>query len=239
MSRVATKVRSATVLLILLSAVVVSTRAAAADEEVCDGPADFALGREDYASAVTLHHKHLSSHPSDALAHYHLGFAYGMLGRPADEISEYLAAVNLGLHKWDLFLNLGLAYLEQKQLAEATRALETAALLGPEHAETHFNLALAYERRKSLGQALREIRVSRRLAPNDPDAANTNGIICAEMGNFSCANDVWTHLVQAAPDYAPARANLAMLTRTRRHDLSYGSAKASVTHRQTIGGGQL
>jgi Flp pilus assembly protein TadD len=221
MLRVATKVRTAMALLIFLSAVVFSTRAAAADEEICDGPADLALGLEDYASAVTLHHKHLSSDPSDALAHYHLGFAYGMLGRPVDEISEYLKAVNLGLHKWDLFLNLGLAYFEQKQLGKAIGTLETAALLGPEHAEAHFNLALAYERRKSLGQALREIRVSRRLAPNDPDAANTNAIICAEMGDFSCASDLWTHLVQAAPHYAPARANLAMLTRSRRHDLSY------------------
>ena len=37
---------------------------------------------EDYSSAVTLHRKFLSSHPNDALAHYHLGFAYGMVGRP-------------------------------------------------------------------------------------------------------------------------------------------------------------
>jgi Flp pilus assembly protein TadD len=164
---------------------------------VCDVTADFALGREDYSTAVTLHRELLSSHPNDALAHYHLGFAYGMVGRAGEEISEYLAAVNLGLDKWDLFLNLGLAFLGQHELAKATAALETAVLLGPEHAETHFNLALVYERQNRLQEALQEITTSRRLAPEDLDAANTNGIICAEMGDLSCAHDVWTHLVQA------------------------------------------
>jgi hypothetical protein len=30
-----------------------------------------------------------------ALAHYYLGFAYGMTGRKTDEINEYLAAARL------------------------------------------------------------------------------------------------------------------------------------------------
>jgi Tfp pilus assembly protein PilF len=89
---------------------------------------------------------------NDALAHYHLGFAYGMVGRDAEEISEYLWAAKLGLHRWDLFLNLGLAYLEQHQLSNATAALETAVFLGPEHPETHFNLATVYERERRLGR---------------------------------------------------------------------------------------
>src|SRR5271168_406852 len=109
MYRVGTKAITATGLLIFLSVFLVSTRATAADREVCDVTADLALGQEDYSTAVVLHRKLLSSRPDDALAHYHLGFAYGMVGRDADEISEYLTAAKLGLHKWDLFLNLGLA----------------------------------------------------------------------------------------------------------------------------------
>jgi Flp pilus assembly protein TadD len=211
MLRLGIKKQAAIALLIFASAIIISTRAAAADSEACNVPADFALGEEDYPTAITLHRNFLISHPDDALAHYHLGFAYGMLGRRADEISEYLAAQRLHLKKWDLFLNLGLAYLEQQQLVNAAGALETAASIGPEHAETHFNLAIVYERQKRLDEALREITVSRRLAPDDPDAANTNAIICAEMGNLACARDIWTHLVQTAPSYAAARANLAML----------------------------
>jgi tetratricopeptide (TPR) repeat protein len=212
MSRAGTKTIAATALLIFLSGAV-SSRATALDKEVCDVAADSALGVEDYATAVTLHRKLLSSHPNVALAHYHLGFAYGMLGREADEISEYHAAVNLRLQKWDLFLNLGLAYLGQHELASATAALETAASLGPEHPETHFNLAVVYERQNRLPDALREITVSRGLAPDDLDAANTNAIICAELDDLACAHDIWTSLIQRAPDYAPARSNVVILRR--------------------------
>ena len=53
---------------------------------------------------------------NNALAHYHLGFAYGMTGNVSKEISEYRTAIGLGLKVWDLFLNLGLAYYDQHDL---------------------------------------------------------------------------------------------------------------------------
>jgi Flp pilus assembly protein TadD len=138
-----------------------------------------------------------------------LGFAYGMVGRVPQEINEYHEAVRLGLDMWDLFLNLGLAHLDQHELTSASAALEKAVLLGPEHAETHFNLAIVYETENRLSEALREIAAARHLAPADPDAANTHAIICAEMGNLACSRDVWAQMVQSAPD----QANLAILNR--------------------------
>ena len=48
----------------------------------------------------------------NALAHYHLGFAYGMVGRHQEEIDEYRRAVALRLTDWTLFLNLGFARFE-------------------------------------------------------------------------------------------------------------------------------
>lgn len=211
--RVDVKMRIAATALLIFFTVIVPTRAMAADEQICDVAADIALGLEDYPTAITLHKRLLHSDRNDALAHYHLGFAYGMVGRTAEEIKEYLSAIVLGLDKWDLFLNLGLAYLGQDEFAKATVALETAVSLGPEHAETHFNLATVYERENRLRDALQEITISRSLAPEDLDVGNTNAIICAEMGDLVCAHDIWTHLVEAAPDYPPARANLVILNR--------------------------
>ena len=91
-----------------------SQQPAAPYEQICDIRADAALGLKDYQTAIRLHRYLLRSHPNDALAHYHLGFAYGMVGRSAEEIDEYQKAVTLGLHSWDLFLNLGLAYAPEK-----------------------------------------------------------------------------------------------------------------------------
>src|ERR1700749_3978377 len=100
-----------------------SSPLALADNGVCDVDADFALGREDYAKAIMLHRRFLLSHPGNALAHYHLGFAYGMTGLASEELGEYLTAARLGLNNWDLFLNLGLAYFAQHQPARAIKVL--------------------------------------------------------------------------------------------------------------------
>jgi Tfp pilus assembly protein PilF len=183
------------------------------DEQLCDVNADFALGREDYPAAILLHRRLLQSQPENALAHYHLGFAYGMLGRQSDEVSEYQKAVRLGLRDWDLFLNLGLAYLDGHELTAATNALEMAVSLGPKHAEPHFDLATAYEYQGRLGDALREITAAHHLAPGDADISNANAIICAQMRKAGCAHDLWTSLRQSAPGYAPARVNIAILSR--------------------------
>jgi tetratricopeptide (TPR) repeat protein len=181
------------------------------DEQVCDPLADYFLGMEDYPEAIRRHRVVIGDDPGNALAHYHLGFAYGVTGQHQQELAEYQKAVNLGLNDWQLFLNLGLLYLDNGQTRDATQVLRLAALLGPERAETHFNLALAYERRGALAQAEQEALLSLRIDPNQPDARNTLGAIYAEEGNYPRASQEWNELVGEIPDYTPARTNLAIL----------------------------
>jgi Flp pilus assembly protein TadD len=166
---------------------------------------------EDYKAAINLHRRFLRLQPDNALAHYHLGFAYGMTGNDSAESREYRKAVALGLRQWSLFLNLGLVYLERNDLANAINALQTSVELGPSHAEAYFNLAIAYEHAGRLHDAMREIVASARIAPEDLDVRNTKAIICAEEGDLRCARDEWASLTQIAPDYLPARANLEIL----------------------------
>ena len=95
---------------------------------MCNANADFFLGTEDYPDAIRLHRQLLAHHPRNALAHYHLGFAYGMTGRQKQELKEYQRAASLGLIDWSLFLNLGLAYFEQGDLRSATSILRLASV---------------------------------------------------------------------------------------------------------------
>jgi len=192
---------------------------ASSDTQVCDPLADYYLGMEDYPEAIRRHLIVIQREPSNALAHYHLGFAYGLLGEHRQELSEYQRAVNLGLEDWQLFLNLGLLYLENGQLRDATEVLRLATLLAPDRPETHFNLALAYERRGMPERAEQEVLVSLQIDPDQPDAHNTLGAIFAEEGKYRRASQEWTELVQANPDYAPARANLDILGRVERGEL--------------------
>ena len=188
-----------------------STRSSASDEQVCDPLADYFLGMEDYAEAIRRHRVVIGDDPGNALAHYHLGFAYGVVGDHRNELAEYQKAIQLGLDDWQLFLNLGLLYLEGGQTRDATQVLRLAALLGPDRPETHFNLALAYERRGALAQAEQEALLSLQIDPSQPDARNTLGAIYAEEGKYVRASQEWNELVGEIPDYTPARTNLAIL----------------------------
>ncbi|HEV2174744.1 MAG TPA: tetratricopeptide repeat protein [Nitrospira sp.] len=179
--------------------------------DICDATADYFLGIEDYPEAAKLHRILVAAHPDEALAHYHLGFAYGMLGRHTEELAEYRRAASLGLKQWDLFLNLGLAYLEDGNNDAATDTLTTAVALGPGHPEAHFNLGLVYERRGMLAEAKREMLTSLRLDPNQPEARNMLGVIYAEDGDYATAHEVWSELARTG--FEPARSNLAILDR--------------------------
>jgi tetratricopeptide (TPR) repeat protein len=188
-----------------------STKSSSYDEQVCDPLADYFLGMEDYGEAIARHRVVISDDPANALAHYHLGFAYGVVGQHRQELAEYQKAVSLGLDDWQLFLNLGLLYLETGQTRDATQVLRLATLLGPEQPETHFNLALAYERRGALADAEQEALLSLRIDPSQPDARNTLGAIYAEEGKYVRASQEWSELVGEDPGYTPARTNLKIL----------------------------
>src|SRR5208283_1173847 len=111
-----------------LERVAVATAGVVAQDQICNVAADAALGVENYAQAINLHQRIIAVHPDDALAHYHLGFAYGMVARRDEELAEYRKAAALGLQQWDLYLNLGRVYLERGDYPAATSALRIAVV---------------------------------------------------------------------------------------------------------------
>jgi Flp pilus assembly protein TadD len=205
------RIAFASAILLLLPGTASVAGAAGIEQQVCEVGADYALGIENYPEAVRLHAEVVRKHPDDGLAHYHLGFAEGMMGNRTAELREYQRAKALGLRNWDLFLNSGLAQLENGDLNAATDSLRTAVLLGEEHSESHFNLALVDERRGMLADAEHETLVSLRLKPRQPDARNLLAVIYVQEGKTNLASLVWRELVRDVPDYQPARTNLALL----------------------------
>lgn len=213
------------------------------EEGVCDPLADYFLGMEDYPEAIRRHQLVIKEHPENALAHYHLGFSYGMLGEHQQEFEEYEQAVNLGLDDWQLFLNLGLLYLETGNVNDATKVLKLATLLGPSHAETHFNLALAYQRMGEIQPAEQEVLLAIQIDPNQPDARNMLGTLYAQEGKCSRAQDEWSELAESDPSYSPARQNLVILHQTppcatQLESETADSASASKPHAAESGGGE-
>ena len=203
-----------------------ASRASNLDLQICDPAADFYLGIENYPEAIRRHLQVVQVHPENALAYYHLGFAYGMVGDRQHELADYQKAAGLGLSNWDLFLNLGLLYMETGQLDSASQVLQLAVLLAPYRPETHFNLALLDERLGMYRKAEQEMLLSLSIDPHQDDARNTLGVIYAEQGNYERAHQEWTDLVKSHPGYAPALANLAILNRIERGEIA-GAARLS------------
>jgi Flp pilus assembly protein TadD len=201
----------ATAILLLSLWIPKNAIAGGAEQQVCDVGADYSLGVEDYSKAIRRHVEVVRKHPDNALAHYHLGFALGMVGERMAEVSEYRRAEALGLRTWDLFLNLGLAQLESGDLDDATGSLRHAVLLGEDHPESHFNLALVDVRRGMLTDAEHETLASLQLNRDQPDARNLLGVIFAQEGESARASLIWHELVREVPDYEPARTNLTIL----------------------------
>ena len=123
-----------------------SSQSADIEHGICDALADYYLGMEDYPDAIRRHRAVLEHDPGNALAHYHLGFAYGAIGEHRQEVAQYEKAIELGLNDWQLFVNLGLLYAQDGRLASALDVMRLATLLGPYQPETHFNLGLLDER---------------------------------------------------------------------------------------------
>jgi tetratricopeptide (TPR) repeat protein len=199
----------------------------ASEEQICDPIADYYLGMEDYPKAVKLHQEVIRKHPQLALAYYHLGFAYGVLGDHNRELTDYQKAVELGLSDWALFLNLGRLYLESNHLDQASDAFRLAALLAPLRPETHYNLGLVYERLGRYHKAEQEILLSLRLEPEQTDARNTLGVIYAEERDYVRAHQEWADLKRSYPDYTPAVANLAILERVEHAQAGGGSQRVN------------
>jgi tetratricopeptide (TPR) repeat protein len=197
-----------------------ASRSSALDAQICDAVADFYLGAENYPQAIQRHLIVIQHDPGNALAYYHLGFAYGMVGDHQRELDDYQKAVGLGLSNWDLFVNLGLLYLESGRLESASQALQLAELLAPYRAETHFNAGLLDERLGAYQKAEQELLLSLKIDPNQNDARNTLAVIYAEQGNYERAHREWADLIKAHPDYAPARTNLQILDRIERGEIA-------------------
>ena len=198
-------------MLLLSLSVVCKADAGGGQRQVCDVAADYALGVEDYPETLRLHREVVREQPSNALAHYHLGFVEGILGHRRTELSEYQRAAALGLKRFGFFPEPGTGSVENGELDAATDSLQWAVLLGLDYSESHYNLALAFERRGLIADAEGEMPASLRLNPSQPDARNSLAVIFAEEEKTARASLLWGELVREAPDYEPARKNLGLL----------------------------
>jgi tetratricopeptide (TPR) repeat protein len=151
---------------------------------VCPEFADLLLRLELYEEAIKEHRRVLLEEPENALAHYHLGYAYGQIGTHALEVEEYRRAVDLGLAREDLFYNLGMACAEVGALDEAEQALRQAATTAPADGENHRALGMVYCHKHLFQEAIASCEQATRSEPENPHAWHCLALALAGAGKM-------------------------------------------------------
>jgi tetratricopeptide (TPR) repeat protein len=119
-------------------------REAVGKKWICDRDADDAMNRYDYEAGISLHERLLEKQPENALAIYHLGYAYGRTRDHQNEAFCYEKAITLGLRDEQIYFNLGMAYGELNHMEKSIAAFKKALEINPNSADYHFELAMAY-----------------------------------------------------------------------------------------------
>jgi tetratricopeptide (TPR) repeat protein len=178
----------------------------------CDPEADAAIEREAFQQGIRLHEALLEARPDNALAWYHLGYAWGQTGNHAREIACYERALSLGYTQDDgLFFNAGMAHLELDQVPQALAAFQQAVALNPEGADNHFGLALALQAAGDERAAEARLRQAVLLDPDHIDARLHLALSCIQRGDTGGARAELQAVLAREPDNPQARELLEAL----------------------------
>jgi len=179
----------------------------------CDQEADKALQRHDYQEGIRLHKQLLEAEPNNALALYHLGYAYGQTGDHEKEVFYYERAAALGFEQNHIFFNLGMAYGELNRIEESVKAFEKALELHPRCADNHFGLALAYQRDAADRLAEQEFLKAIELDPTHTEARMYLSMLYADRGELQKAASQLRAILELEPDHTEAREFLKRIER--------------------------
>jgi tetratricopeptide (TPR) repeat protein len=171
----------------------------------CDKEADEAVKRQDYEEGIRLHRQFLETEPGNALALYHLGYAYGQTGDHEKEVVFYERAAALGFEQDNIFFNLGMAYGELNRIEEAIKAFEKALDIDPNSADNHFGLALAYQRSVADGLAEEEFLKAIEIDPSHVDARLYLSMLYADRGEMQKAASQLRDILKVDPSNSGAR----------------------------------
>ena len=151
---------------------------------VCPEFADLPLRLGLYEEAVREHRRVLLEEPGNALAHYHLGYAYGQMGAHRLEVEEYKRAGDLGLAREDLFYNLGMAYTEVGVLDQAEQAFSRAVTMAPADGENRRALGMVYYEQHLFDEAIASCERATLLEPENPHAWHCLALALAGAGKM-------------------------------------------------------
>ncbi len=182
----------------------------------CDRAADQAVEMGQWQQGLTLHRDVLHTDPANCLAMYHLGYIWGRLGDPAQELAWYQKAIDCGYAQDDaLFFNLGMAYADADQNDLAIAAFQRSIRINPHNAESHFGLGLTAQSMGDTAAAEKALLRAISLSPDHWEARLLLAKIYLDQGPIEAARPHLEMVLNHDPENEEA-AELWLLYHDRR-----------------------
>ena len=125
------------------------------------------IAKEDFKKAIESLNKALSVYPNYAAAYNNLGVVYGRLGRPVEERSALLRAVEINDHFAPAYANLGRMAIKERNYPDAETWLAKATAADPTDAQAVILLANVELLNQHYGDAIANCR---KLHSTRPDS---------------------------------------------------------------------
>ncbi len=142
-----------------------------------------------------------------------LAYSFGLQDRREEEIKAYLKSLEKDPHQPIALQNLGLAFLEFKDPAQARETFEKWTKIDAENPEAWYHLGIAADEVKNFSQAESAYRKSLALDPKNPEAWLNLGAVYGETKKRGDEIEAYRKAVALDPNYASAWNNLSVALR--------------------------
>jgi choline-sulfatase len=165
----------------------------------------------DYENAAREFGGAIEQDPSNAEAHFELGFCYFHLGKGDDAIREFKTA--LSLESWYTRADEALAelYIQKKDYAQARVHLNHLLSIDPASYAGHFNLGIFAAMESNWSEAEAQMQAALRADAGSLEAHSTLGNIYLQRGDLDRARQQFTEAIRLRPNFAPAHFGLGMV----------------------------
>ena len=144
-------------------------------------------------------------------------------------IDSYKKAIAINPKYPDAHNNLGIVYLDSKDLDNAVVHFEYAINFSDNFAEAHNNLGSTFQQKGLLEKALNSYKKSITLKPDYAQAHNNMGILLQKIGNNKAAILSYEKALDSDPSYALAHHNLSALKIYSEDDVHITQMKSSLS----------
>jgi protein O-GlcNAc transferase len=146
--------------------------------------------------------------PSDAEAHYNLGFNLNALGRLGEAEVSYRRALQIKPGNAMAHHSLGATLKDLGRLQEAETSYRRALQIKPDYAETHSNLGVILKDQGHLNEAEASSSRALQIKPDYAEAHSNLGGILKDLGHLDEAEISFRRALEIKPDFSGAHSNL-------------------------------